>query len=70
MALHRLRIKHLRAREARLLWLVEEKTYELRESRDQLEVRVHERTEDLQRLNLALSNEIAVRREAEENWGR
>jgi signal transduction histidine kinase/ligand-binding sensor domain-containing protein len=62
---HGMRIRHLKAREQRLLSLVEERTYELRESRDQLEIRVEERTLDLKRLNFALGSEILVRREAE-----
>jgi signal transduction histidine kinase len=64
--LHRLRLRQLRAREQKLVQLVEERTSELRESRDQLEVRVEERTHDLLRLNRSLEAEIITRALAEQ----
>lgn len=63
--LYRLRIRQLQANERHLLQVVEARTRELRESRDELEVRVQERTRDLRNLNVALSDEIEVRRAAE-----
>ncbi len=66
IGIHRMRVKHLKMREQKLLSLVDERTHELRESRDQLEIRVQDRTEDLMRLNQALESEVLVRREAEE----
>ena len=65
-AIHRTRVKHLKAREKKLSLLVEERTRELRESRDGLEVKVMERTKDLSDLNRSLDEEILVRRAAEE----
>ena len=68
-----MRISHLKAREERLLQLVEKRTVdlarsekELRQSRDELEVRVHERTRDLLSLNKSLEEEIGVRTKAEQ----
>lgn len=66
------RVNELRGRERRLLALVNEKTAALRDSermlrrsRDELELRVHERTLELVRANQALQTEIFVRRQAE-----
>ncbi len=66
LALHRIRVTHLRHRERLLRYLIEQRTAELRESRDQLEVRVQDRTRDLSLANAKLELEIHVRREAEE----
>jgi ligand-binding sensor domain-containing protein/signal transduction histidine kinase len=70
--LYRLRVKHLRKQAQKLTALVEERTtdlrkseHELRRSRDELELRVRERTQDLLQLNRSLENEIGVRTEAE-----
>ncbi len=70
--LHRVRVRSLRAQEQRLRALVEERTSELRDSRDQLrksheqlEIRVTERTRDLSVANSQLESEISVRRKAE-----
>lgn len=70
--LHRIRIKSLEARERELSELVENRTHELRESRDelrksheQLEIRVAERTRELVTANDQLETEIEVRRAAE-----
>ncbi|HEY3937725.1 MAG TPA: two-component regulator propeller domain-containing protein, partial [Bryobacteraceae bacterium] len=63
--LHRLRVSQLRAREKRLLRLVNERTAELRQSRDELEIRVEERTRDLLRLNHSLEAEVVTRTRAE-----
>jgi signal transduction histidine kinase/ligand-binding sensor domain-containing protein len=70
--LHRVRVRNLEARQERLKNLIDERTRELRESRDQLrrsheelEARVVERTRDLSAANEQLESEIAVRREAE-----
>jgi len=65
LALHRVRVTHLRKRERVLEQLIEQRTAELRESRDQLEMRVQERTKDLSFANEQLGLEINVRREAE-----
>ncbi len=65
-ALHRVRVRNLRAKERKLRLLVDEQTRELRESRDQLEARVRERTQDLSLANQMLEGEIEIRREAEE----
>lgn len=71
-ALYRLRVKHLRGQAQKLASLVEQRTadlkeseQELRRSRDDLEVRVQERTQDLLRLNRSLEKEIDVRTKAE-----
>jgi signal transduction histidine kinase/ligand-binding sensor domain-containing protein len=68
-----LRVRHLKAREAKLLLLVNERTSalqeserQLRRSRDDLEVRVQERTSELVSANQALEEEISVRRRTEE----
>jgi signal transduction histidine kinase/streptogramin lyase len=70
--LHRMRVQHLKTREQRLLRLVDERTHELRDSRDELrkshgalEIRVQERTKDLSLANQKLETEVCVRREAE-----
>lgn len=66
------RMNELRNREKTLLALVNEKTAALRDSermlrrsRDEMELRVHERTLELVRANQALQTEIFVRRQAE-----
>lgn len=71
--LYRLRVKQLKLREQRLLELVNERTYalqesesQLRRSRDELELRVRERTIELTLANTALEEEVGVRRAAEE----
>lgn len=64
-ALYRLRIRQLQAQERHLRRLVDERTVELRRSRDELELRVQERTRDLHNLNKALTDEIEIRRDAE-----
>lgn len=68
-----LRVNQLKTREDRLIQLVNEHTAalqlserELRRSRDELELRVQERTRELLKLNQALEAEIAVRRRTEE----
>src|ERR1700761_2321250 len=72
-AAYRFRVKQLKAREQKLLLLVHERTRalqesegQLRRSRDELELRVRERTSELVRANEALEEEVAVRRGAEE----
>jgi len=65
-ALHRLRIRQLRAREKALVAIVDERTRELRQSRDELEIRVQERTKELMESNRTLESEVVVRRLAEE----
>jgi signal transduction histidine kinase/ligand-binding sensor domain-containing protein len=76
---HQWRLRHLRAREQRLRALVDEQTRalviserNLRRSRDELEIRVQERTQELKLANLALQDvnhalheENKVRRETE-----
>jgi ligand-binding sensor domain-containing protein len=66
------RVNELRDRERNLLALVHEKTAALRDSermlrrsRDELEIRVQERTLEMVRANQALQTEIFVRRQAE-----
>lgn len=54
-------LQHLQARNA-----AEQKAKELREARDELELRVLERTIDLEKANTALRNEIEERKRAEE----
>jgi len=70
---YRFRMKQLKVKERKLLLLVNERTSalqeserQLRRSRDELEVRVKERTSELVKANSALQEEIAVRRGAEE----
>lgn len=63
---HRMHVRHLKHKEQILRKLIDERTSELRDSRDQLEARVSERTNDLSRANQTLEREICVRREAEE----
>jgi hypothetical protein len=72
-AIHSWRVNQLLLKERKLLKLVHERTAALRESerqlrrsRDTLEIRVHERTLELVRLNHALEGEIRDRRAAEE----
>jgi signal transduction histidine kinase len=62
---HKLHVRHLRRRQFELLQLVDARTFalgereaELRQSRDQLEIRVQERTKSLE-------EEVRIRREAE-----
>jgi signal transduction histidine kinase len=69
---HKLHVRHLRHRQLELLQLVDARTFalgeregELRQSRDQLEVRVQERTNELVAMNKSLEEEVAIRREAE-----
>jgi signal transduction histidine kinase/ligand-binding sensor domain-containing protein len=66
LAVHRMRVRHLRENESKLLQLVERRTAELRQSRDELEVRVAERTQDLRKSNLLLEAEVVVRTMAEQ----
>jgi len=70
---YRLRVNQLKIREKKLVSLVNERTSALQESerllrrsRDELEVRVRERTMELVNANKALEEEITVRRQAEE----
>ena len=72
-AVYWLRVSQLKARERKLLLLVNERTFalqeserQLRHSRDELELRVQERTSELVDANLALEEEVGVRRRAEE----
>lgn len=69
---YRIRVSALKMREQRLVQLVNERTSalqesegRLRQSRDELEIRVQERTEDLVNLNHALQVEILVRKQTE-----
>jgi signal transduction histidine kinase len=71
--IYRLRVNQLKLRERKLVSLVNERTSALQESerllrrsRDELEVRVRERTMELVNANKALEEEISVRRETEE----
>lgn len=64
--LHKVRVRHLRAREKALVGIVDERTRELRKSRDELEIRVKERTRELVELNQSLESEISVRTLAEQ----
>jgi signal transduction histidine kinase len=70
---YRWRVNHLKVREQKLLAIVNERTSalqeserQLRRSRDELELRVRERTSALVSANQALEAEISVRRETEE----
>jgi signal transduction histidine kinase len=72
-AAYRLRVKQLKLREQKLVQLISERTSALQESerqvrrsRDDLELRVQERTSELMQSNAALEEEIAVRRQTEE----
>ena len=66
LALHRVRVGHLRDNERKLVQLVEKRTSELRQSRDDLEIRVADRTLDLLKSNLSLEAEVATRTIAEQ----
>ena len=66
VAVHRVRVRHLRENEIKLVQLVEQRTAELRQSRDELEVRVADRTQDLRKSNLLLEAEVVVRTLAEQ----
>jgi signal transduction histidine kinase/ligand-binding sensor domain-containing protein len=70
---YRIRVRHLTLREHKLRVLVDERTValreseqELRHSRDQLEIRVQERTMELVLANRALEEEINFRRRTEQ----
>lgn len=70
---YRLRVRALKHREGKLLALVDERTaalqaseHQLRQSRDELEIRVKERTSDLVHANAALEAEVQTRRQTEE----
>ncbi len=72
-SIYKLRVSQLKMKERHLLQLVNERTSalqesekQLRHSRDQLEVRVEERTSELTQVNQALETEISVRRCTEE----
>ncbi|MBV9267932.1 MAG: response regulator [Acidobacteriaceae bacterium] len=65
----RLHVRRLKAKERKLQELVDERTSELRDARDHLEIRVVERTRELSIANERLEAEILVRREAEEKAG-
>jgi len=63
--MHRVRVRHLRENERKLVALVDKRTQELRQSRDELEIRVADRTQDLLSSNLSLEAEVATRTIAE-----
>ena len=70
---YRVRVRQLKLYGQKLIGLVDQRTtalreseQELRKSRDELELRVQERTSELLRSNGALEEEISVRRRAEE----
>ncbi len=72
-AAYRVRVRNLKLREQKLVGLVDERTValrkseaQLRQSRDELELRVQERTAELLFSNRALEEEIAFRRRTEE----
>ncbi len=72
-AVYRLRVSQLKVREQKLVVLVNDRTSalqesetQLRRSRDELEIRVHERTSELVHANRALEEEVGVRRRTEE----
>jgi len=72
-AVYRLRVNQLKLREKKLIALVNDRTAALRESErllrrshDDLEIRVRERTVELVNANRALEEEIAVRRQTEQ----
>lgn len=71
-AAHGALIRHLKMRQKLLEMLVDTRTkdlkereQELRQSRDELEIRVEQRTVELQRTNESLEAEVLIRREAE-----
>jgi signal transduction histidine kinase/ligand-binding sensor domain-containing protein len=70
---YRFRVQQLKVREQKLVALVNERTAalqsserELRKSRDELEIRVRERTRELVQANTALQVEVRTRRQTEE----
>ncbi len=72
-ATYRLRVSQMKMRERKLLLLVNDRTSalqeserQLRRSRDELEIRVTERTSELVHANKALEEEVSFRRQTEE----